>query len=78
MCVLSLGILLQILGTDISFWDFIGLDDIVESTELDVFAVTPRVPSLALLWSRAILFDIPSTHASLTPHLIFRPPVYVR
>jgi len=77
MCALSLGILFQILGTDISFWDLVGLGNVIESTELDVFAVIPLVPWLALLWSGTILPDILCRGSSLTPHLIFRPPVYV-
>jgi hypothetical protein len=78
MCVLSLGVLLQILGTDISFWDFMGLGDVVESTQFDVFAVIPPLPSLAILLLGAILFGSLSTLSSMAAHPLIRPPIHDR
>jgi hypothetical protein len=75
VCVLSLGVLLQILGTDISFWDFMGVGDVVESTQFDVVGVIPPLPSLTLLWSGSILFGILSALSSMMSHPIFRPPI---
>jgi hypothetical protein len=78
MLVLSLGILLQILGTDISFWDFVGLGDVVESTQFDVVGVIPPLPTLTLLWSGALHFGTLSILSAMTSHTLFRPPIYNR
>ena len=73
--LLCLGVLLQMLGVAISFWDLNGTDDLLSNSILTGFAVLSDDPGLFLrLCSMFILIATASIYQSLLSSGLFRPP----
>lgn len=74
---LCLGVLLQMLGVSVTFWNLNGSDDLLSTSILTGFAVLPDDPGLAprLL---ATFTSIPaaSHYQFLLPHWLFHPPPF--
>jgi len=74
---LCLGVLLQMLGVSVTFWNLNGSDDLLSTSILTGFAVLPDDPGLAprLL---ATFTSIPaeSHYQFLLPYGLFHPPPF--
>ena len=73
--LLCLGVLLQMLGVSVSFWNLNGTDDLLSNSILTGFAVLSDDPGLSLrLYFIFILIATASIYQSLLSYGLFRPP----
>lgn len=73
--LLCVGILLQILGAPLTFWDLDGSCDLVESSLLEGFAIVSDEPVLSpLLRSSSLSSTDPLTCPFAPQYLFFHPP----
>jgi len=73
--LLCLGVLLQMLGVSVSFWDLNGSDDLLSNSILTGFAVLPDDPVLFPgLCSIFVLIAAASLYQSLFSYSLLRPP----
>ena len=74
--LLCLGILLQILGVAVSFWDLNGSDDPFTTSLLSGFAVLPSESVLSpLVHCLFAIIAIESSYQYLRQDRLFRPPL---
>ncbi len=77
--VLCCGVMLQILGVTVTFWDLNGSSDLVASSLLEGFAVLPGDPVLSPIlpsWVTAIVEE--DAHRDLREQMVFHPPLSSR
>ena len=74
---LCLGVLLQMLGVSVTFWNLNGSDDLLSTPILTGFAVLPDDPGLAprLLATFASIPAV-SQYQFLLPYGLFHPPPF--
>jgi len=73
--LLCIGILLQILGVPLTFWDLDGSSDLVESSLLEGFAIVSNEPVLSPSLQSLYLSNTHSLAYLLSPqYLFFHPP----
>ncbi len=74
--VLCVGILFQMLGMPLSFWDLIGSYDLIESSLLEVCAIVPAMPMVSPMFRSLYLCEMGSLAYRLSPQsLVFHPPL---
>lgn len=75
---LCCGIILQILGVQISFWHLDGSSDLVESTLFEGFVIIAGGPVFSPLVSYTLFADRDDAPCQLPPRpRLFRPPLLV-
>ncbi len=74
--LLCVGILLQILGVPLTFWDLDGSCDLVESSLLEGFAIVSEEPLLSPILRSSSLSSTDPLACPLAPqYLFFHPPL---
>src|SRR5689334_15797746 len=73
--VLCIGIVLQILGAPLAFWDLDGSSDLVASAQLESCSLTSRAPVVAPLFQSVCFFDTADpAYQFSAPQVFFHPP----
>lgn len=74
---LCLGVLLQMLGVSVTFWNLNGSDDLLSTSILTGFAVLPDDPGLApRLFAIRTSIPAASHYQFLLPYGLFHPPPF--
>lgn len=74
--VLCIGIVLQILGAPLAFWDLDGSNDLAASAQLEGFSLMSGAPVVAPLVHCVFSFDTADpTYQFSAAHLFFHPPL---
>ena len=76
---LCCGVILQMLGVPVTFWDLDDTADFFSTSLLEGFAVPSNGP-MVFPWSRAVFAAIVGErlYYSLSPPLVFHPPLPLR
>ena len=73
--LLCIGIVLQILGAPLAFWDLDGSSDLIASAQLESFSLTSRAPVVAPLLPCVCSFDTADpAYQFSAPQVFFHPP----
>jgi len=73
--LLCIGIVLQILGAPLAFWDLDGSSDLVASAQLESCSLTSRAPVVAPLFQSVCFFDTADpAYQFSAPQVFFHPP----
>src|SRR5690349_1451308 len=73
--LLCIGIVLQILGAPLAFWDLDGSSDLIASAQLESCSLMSRAPVVAPLFQSVCFFDTADpAYQFSAPQVFFHPP----
>ena len=75
--LLCIGVMLQILGAPLTFWDLDGSCDLIELSLLSAVAIISAMPVLSPLLGTLYISEVSLTYRLSSEHLFFHPPLQI-